>query len=82
MQEDWILDILDSKIGNDGNNEELKTFAKLAYRCLNLKGRKRASMKQVAAELESLRMLNESAIVHSTMKMLHNRFLPKSHYHS
>ncbi|KAL1803078.1 hypothetical protein ACET3Z_031725 [Daucus carota] len=63
MQEDRLLDILDSKIGNDGEKEELKTFAKLAYRCLNLKGRKRPSMKQVAAELESLRMLNGSAIV-------------------
>ncbi|KAK1403177.1 Wall-associated receptor kinase [Heracleum sosnowskyi] len=62
MEENRILDVTDVRIAKDSVKEELITFAKLAYRCLNLKGRKRPTMKQVAAELESINMSNGSAI--------------------
>ncbi|KAL8156500.1 hypothetical protein AgCh_001555 [Apium graveolens] len=61
MQEDWILDIIDLRMAKDGGKEELVRFAKLAYRCLNLKGRKRPTMKQVAAELDCIRMSDKPA---------------------
>ncbi|KAL8154807.1 hypothetical protein AgCh_000242 [Apium graveolens] len=54
MKENRIFDILDPLIAKEGRKEEIVTVANIAYRCLNLNGRKRPTMKQVAAELESI----------------------------
>nr|XP_017233373.1 PREDICTED: LOW QUALITY PROTEIN: wall-associated receptor kinase-like 1 [Daucus carota subsp. sativus]XP_017233376.1 PREDICTED: LOW QUALITY PROTEIN: wall-associated receptor kinase-like 1 [Daucus carota subsp. sativus] len=61
MEQGRIFDILDSQILKEGMKEEITRFAELAYRCLNLNGRRRPSMKQVAAELESIRMPHGSS---------------------
>ncbi|WOH11263.1 hypothetical protein DCAR_0830744 [Daucus carota subsp. sativus] len=60
MEENRVLDILDSRITNEDEKEEKIAFANIAYRCLNLNGRKRPTMKQVVAELESLSYTNGS----------------------
>ncbi|KAL8102559.1 hypothetical protein AgCh_027174 [Apium graveolens] len=60
MEENRLLDIIDSRISNEGKKEEMIAFANIAYRCLNLNGRKRPAMKQVLAELESIRNAHES----------------------
>ncbi|XP_074340017.1 putative wall-associated receptor kinase-like 11 [Apium graveolens] len=60
MEENHFLDIIDSRISNEGKKEEIIAFANIAYRCLNLNGRKRPAMKQVLAELESIRNAHES----------------------
>ncbi|KAK1400890.1 wall-associated receptor kinase-like 1 [Heracleum sosnowskyi] len=58
MEENHIFDILYPRIGKEHRKEEITTFANIAYRCLNLNGRKRPTMKQVAAELESINLSN------------------------
>ncbi|KAK8665109.1 hypothetical protein V6N13_005284 [Hibiscus sabdariffa] len=50
-----LFGILDSTIVNDSPMEEITAMAKLARRCLNLNGKKRPTMKQVAMELELIR---------------------------
>ncbi|KAL8154808.1 hypothetical protein AgCh_000243 [Apium graveolens] len=60
MKENRIFDILDTLIAKEGRKEEIIIFANIAYRCLNLNGRKRPTMKQVAAELESIGMPRNS----------------------
>ncbi|KAK1377734.1 Protein kinase domain-containing protein [Heracleum sosnowskyi] len=60
MEESRMLDILDSRIACEGKKEEMIAFANIAYRCLNLNGRRRPTMKQVVAELESIRNTNGS----------------------
>ncbi|OMP08310.1 hypothetical protein COLO4_06593 [Corchorus olitorius] len=57
MKESSLFDILDRHVMNDGPNcnEEIIAFAELAKRCLNLNGKKRPIMKQVAMELEWIR---------------------------
>ncbi|KAK1400876.1 Wall associated kinase-like 1 [Heracleum sosnowskyi] len=60
MEENRIFDILDPRIGKEDRKEEITAFANIAYRCLNLNGRKRPTMKQVAAELESINMSYKS----------------------
>ncbi|KAL4354440.1 hypothetical protein GQ457_06G000730 [Hibiscus cannabinus] len=55
MQEDSLLDILDSTIVNDSSEREIIAMAKLARRCLNLNGKRRPTMKQVAMELELIK---------------------------
>ena len=54
------LDILDSQITKERGMEEMIAFANIAYRCLNLNGRRRPTMKQVVGELESIRNTHES----------------------
>ncbi|KAK8561063.1 hypothetical protein V6N13_149748 [Hibiscus sabdariffa] len=54
-EENLLFDILDSTIVNDSPMEEITAMAKLARRCLNLNGKKRPAMKQVAMELELIR---------------------------
>ncbi|KAK1400898.1 hypothetical protein POM88_000503 [Heracleum sosnowskyi] len=58
MKENRVFDILDPRIAKEGKREEITTFANIAYRCLNLNGRKRPTMKQVAAELEAMNLSN------------------------
>ncbi|MBA0628708.1 hypothetical protein Godav_023382 [Gossypium davidsonii] len=59
MQENSLSDILDSKVANDGPEKEIIAVAKLAKRCLNLNGKKRPTMKQVAVELELIKASEE-----------------------
>ncbi|KAK8662025.1 hypothetical protein V6N13_091613 [Hibiscus sabdariffa] len=55
MEENRLLDIIDFEIGRDGLKDEVVAVAQLAERCLNLDGRLRPTMKEVAMELERLR---------------------------
>ncbi|KAL1832824.1 hypothetical protein ACET3Z_002475 [Daucus carota] len=61
MKENRIFDIIDPQVAKEGPREEITTFANIAYRCLNLSGRKRPTMKQVAAELENINLSNRFA---------------------
>ena len=54
MMENRVADILDVEIVNDGNLGDVEEVARLARRCLRLKGEERPSMKNVAAELAEL----------------------------
>ncbi|XP_076950703.1 wall-associated receptor kinase-like 1 [Bidens hawaiensis] len=54
--EEERVSIIDSRIVNDGPRGEIMAVAKLAMRCLNLNGKNRPTMKEVASELESIRM--------------------------
>ncbi|KAH6819534.1 hypothetical protein C2S51_003137 [Perilla frutescens var. frutescens] len=55
MKENSLDTILDPQVSQQVRNEEVIVVARLAQRCLNLKGRRRPTMKEVATELESLR---------------------------
>ncbi|MBA0737825.1 hypothetical protein Gogos_020727, partial [Gossypium gossypioides] len=52
MKENSLLNIVDPLVMNDNAEEEIVAVAKLAKRCLNLNGKRRPTMKQVALELE------------------------------
>ena len=54
LQESHLFEIVDAQVVNEGGKEEIIAIAYLAYRCLNLNGRKRPTMKAVAAELEHI----------------------------
>ncbi|KAJ9677118.1 hypothetical protein PVL29_022225 [Vitis rotundifolia] len=56
LQESRLFDILDAQVVNEGRKEEIMAVAYLAYRCLNLNGRKRPTMKEVTLELEHIRV--------------------------
>ncbi|KAL5729319.1 hypothetical protein ACHQM5_002290 [Ranunculus cassubicifolius] len=50
-------------IAKDGEREQILAVAELAYRCLCVRGDARPSMKEVAAELESLRGFRKHPLV-------------------
>ncbi|XP_042494376.1 wall-associated receptor kinase 5-like [Macadamia integrifolia] len=54
-----LFQILDYHVVNEGDREQLVAVAELARRCLKVKGEDRPTMKEVAMELDSLRMLCE-----------------------
>lgn len=56
MEQDRLFEIIDRQVKEQGSEEEITEVAKLALRCLNLSGRKRPAMREVAAVLENLRM--------------------------
>ncbi|KAK3188496.1 hypothetical protein Dsin_028057 [Dipteronia sinensis] len=54
MVENNLFDILDPEVTKVGKKEEIMTVANLAKRCLNLNGKKRPTMKEVATVLEGI----------------------------
>ncbi|XP_057536985.1 putative wall-associated receptor kinase-like 16 [Amaranthus tricolor] len=55
MENDSLFDILDGRVAREGGGEEIEGVAHLAKRCLKMDGRRRPSMKEVAAKLETIR---------------------------
>ncbi|KAJ4908969.1 Wall-associated receptor kinase-like 22 [Raphanus sativus] len=55
MKENRVIDIVDSRIKEECKPEQVLAIAKLARRCLSLKGKKRPSMREVSIELERIR---------------------------
>ncbi|KAM5580137.1 wall-associated receptor kinase-like 22 [Rosa sericea] len=58
MEENRLLEILDARVMNEGGKEEIMAVAQLARRCLNMKGKKRPTMKEVAVQLEGIFQLS------------------------
>ena len=54
MEANHLFDIVDAKVLEDGQREEIFIVACLALRCLSLSGRNRPTMKEVAVELEGM----------------------------
>ncbi|MFQ6669672.1 hypothetical protein Gotur_034822 [Gossypium turneri] len=57
MKENHLLDVLDHRVLNDENVEQLKEVATLACRCVRVKGEERPTMKEVAHELAGLQAM-------------------------
>ncbi|KAK1588149.1 hypothetical protein Q3G72_020255 [Acer saccharum] len=54
MEENKVYDILDAQV-KLGKEEEIMVMANLAFRCLNLQGKQRPTMREVAMVLEGIR---------------------------
>ncbi|KAH9678907.1 Wall-associated receptor kinase 2 [Citrus sinensis] len=52
LKQNRLLEILDNRIVNDGNKQQLKEVARLAARCISVRGEERPTMKEVALELQ------------------------------
>ncbi|KAL5581543.1 hypothetical protein UlMin_013985 [Ulmus minor] len=61
MDEDRLFEILDAQVMR-GPKEEIVVVANLAKRCLDLSGRKRPAMKEVAMELEGIHNLGRASV--------------------
>ncbi|XP_065620147.1 putative wall-associated receptor kinase-like 16 [Quercus suber] len=59
MKENRLFEILDRRVLNEGNAEQVMEVAVLVKRCLSLKGEERPTMKEVALELEGLKAMEK-----------------------
>ncbi|KAJ6346861.1 hypothetical protein OIU76_003527 [Salix suchowensis] len=57
MEDGRLFDIIDAQVKGDCNEEEAIVIANLAKKCLNLNGRNRPTMREVAMELEGILLL-------------------------
>ncbi|KAJ0013729.1 hypothetical protein Pint_21775 [Pistacia integerrima] len=63
MKEKRLFEILDARALKDGREQEIMAFANLTRRCLNLNGRRRPTMREVATELAGIRTSNRGSIL-------------------
>ncbi|KAL2503459.1 Wall-associated receptor kinase 2 [Abeliophyllum distichum] len=63
LKQGSLFKVLDDNIVCEGNNEELIAVSMLAKMCLYVRGEDRPSMKEVAMELERLRLLRKHYLV-------------------
>ncbi|EHA8587310.1 wall-associated receptor kinase 2-like [Cocos nucifera] len=59
MNEGRLCEILDGRVRREGSMEQLMAVAELAERCLRLNGDERPTMREVATELQGMRMFTE-----------------------
>ncbi|RYR55136.1 hypothetical protein HN51_017143 [Arachis hypogaea] len=59
VKEDCLLEALQVGILNEGNKQEIVEVAIIATKCLRLTGEERPSMKEVAMELEGIRLMSK-----------------------
>ncbi|XVF30407.1 hypothetical protein REPUB_Repub16aG0054600 [Reevesia pubescens] len=62
VQENRLIQIIDSIVQEEGNREEIQAFAELAFKCVGKKGDERPTMKEVALELRRIHQLVKSEI--------------------
>ncbi|KAK9987822.1 hypothetical protein SO802_028061 [Lithocarpus litseifolius] len=60
MEENNLFDIIDAQVMKDAKQEEIIAVSNLAKMCLNMKGKKRPTMKEVAMQLEAVQTLQKT----------------------
>ncbi|KAF3969645.1 hypothetical protein CMV_006582 [Castanea mollissima] len=60
MEENNLFDIIDAQVMKEAKQEEIIAVANLAKMCLNMKGKKRPTMKEVAMQLEVVQTLQKT----------------------
>ncbi|AAF18508.1 Contains similarity to gb/AJ009696 wall-associated kinase 1 from Arabidopsis thaliana and contains a protein kinase PF/00069 domain [Arabidopsis thaliana] len=64
VKENRVLDIVDDRIKDECNMDQVMSVANLARRCLNRKGKKRPNMREVSIELEMIRSSHYDSGIH------------------
>ncbi|OMP06402.1 hypothetical protein CCACVL1_01592 [Corchorus capsularis] len=59
LRKNCLFDILESHLVDEENRDQIMEVAKLAKKCLEVKGEERPSMKEAAMELEGLRLMEK-----------------------
>lgn len=68
VEENRLFDIVDARVGREDENQTVMALANLAQRCLNLSGRRRPTMKEVATELERIQKSAKASSGQQTLK--------------
>ncbi|XXG61763.1 hypothetical protein AAC387_Pa05g0292 [Persea americana] len=72
MEDNHLLQILDDRVLNEGQEVQLIVIAQLVTQCLELKGGGRPTMKEVVVELRGLRGFQDHPWFNSTAEETEN----------
>ncbi|CAL5443084.1 unnamed protein product [Camellia sinensis] len=75
MKENRLFEIVDEQVMNVAKADQLKEVAILAKRCLRVKGDERPTMKEVAVELEGLRIMEKHSWVNDNKNLEETQYL-------
>ncbi|CAN7059201.1 unnamed protein product [Brassica oleracea var. botrytis] len=59
IKENRVYEVIDEKVMTEDNQREIKEVARIAVECTRLMGEERPKMKEVAVELEGLRVTKD-----------------------
>ncbi|KAG6655445.1 hypothetical protein CIPAW_05G216700 [Carya illinoinensis] len=82
VKEDRLHQILDDQIVNDGNINVIDEVANIAKSCLSVRGEDRPTMKEVAMELEGLRIMGKHPWVKADLYTEETEYLLGAPTHS
>ncbi|KAG6655447.1 putative wall-associated receptor kinase-like 16 [Carya illinoinensis] len=82
IKEDCLHQILDDQIVNDGNINAIHEVANIAKWCLSVRGEDRPTMKEVAMELEGLRIMGKHPLVKTNLYIEETDYLLGAPTHS
>ncbi|KAK1411314.1 hypothetical protein QVD17_37861 [Tagetes erecta] len=69
-QEGRVMSTFDALVVKEGSRDEFLALANIAMRCLNLSGKYRPTMKEVAVELESIRISHVPFVVQTNTRSI------------
>ncbi|XP_061340123.1 wall-associated receptor kinase 5-like [Gastrolobium bilobum] len=75
LREDRMFEVLQVGILNVENKEKIKEVAILATKCLRLRGEERPSMKEVAMELEGIRLMEKHPWINTDVNLEETHYL-------
>jgi len=75
LEEDHLFDVVQIGIVDEANKQEIMEVAVLAARCLKLRGEERPSMKEVAMELEGIRLMDKHPWVNTSRNLEETQYL-------
>ncbi|XP_061358734.1 putative wall-associated receptor kinase-like 16 [Gastrolobium bilobum] len=75
LREDRLFEVLQFGILNVENKEEIKEVAILATKCLRLRGEERPSMKEVAMELDGIRLMEKHPWINTDVNLEETHYL-------
>ncbi|XP_042755176.1 wall-associated receptor kinase-like 1 [Lactuca sativa] len=70
MEEGRVMSIFDAMVIKESSSDELLVLANLAMRCLNMNGKNRPTMKEVAIELETIRTSHIPSMVETNTRQV------------
>ncbi|CAJ2674908.1 unnamed protein product [Trifolium pratense] len=75
LKKDSVFDVIQEGMLNEENKQEIKEVAVLAAKCLRLRGEERPSMKEVAMELEGMRLMDKHSWINEDLNVEESRYL-------
>jgi len=75
LKNDNVFEVIQDGMSNEENNQEIKEVAILAAKCLRLRGEERPSMKEVAMELEGMRLMDKHSWINDDLNVDESRYL-------
>jgi serine/threonine protein kinase len=75
LKKDNVFEVIQEGMLNEENKQEIKEVAVLAAKCLRLRGEERPSMKEVAMELEGMRLMDKHSWINDDLNVEESRYL-------